>query len=321
MIVQQYQPKWEQALIDLAHEAYSPVTQTDLPNYERLEEQRLTHAYQVCGDITSKYSRSFYLATTLLPKEKRTAVRALYAFCRVADNIVDEGVGNAEVVLKEWRHHSLSNKPLPDDPVALAWTDTRLRYSIPNRYAEQLIEGLELDIKQQRYETFEELSVYCYGVASTVGLMSMHIIGFHQKQAIPFAIKLGVALQMTNILRDIAEDWRVQRNYLPLQELAAYGLSERDLDGPHDYDKWREFMRFQIDRNRRLYAEAQPGIAMLNSDGRMAVSAAANLYAGILDDIEAHDYNVFSRRAHMSDWKKVRKLYGIYRQVRSLGNS
>ncbi|RPI85712.1 MAG: phytoene/squalene synthase family protein [Chloroflexi bacterium] len=318
MIVQQYRPKWEQNLLNLAHEAYNPVTQTALPRFESLEDRRLTEAYRVCGDITSRYSRSFYLATRLLPKEKRTAVRALYAFCRVADNIVDDGNGNANEVLKEWKHHSLSNTPLPEDPVALAWTDTRLRYSIPHRYAEQLIEGLELDIKPQRYETFEDLSVYCYGVASTVGLMSMHIIGFQREQAIPYAIKLGVALQMTNILRDIAEDWRVQRIYLPLQELDAYGLSERDLDGPHEYEKWRQFMRFQINRNKRLYAEAQPGISMLNPDGRTAVHAAANLYAGILDDIEAHDYDVFSRRAHLSDWKKVRKLFGIYRQVRSL---
>ena len=119
----------------------------------------------------------------------------------------------------------------------------------------------------ERYHTFGELTTYAYGVASTVGLMSMHIIGFAGEQAIPYAIKLGVALQLTNILRDIGEDWRAGRLYLPMDEMAAFGLSEADLDRGRVDDRWRALMRFQIERNRRLYAEANPGIALLNREG------------------------------------------------------
>ncbi len=202
--------------------------------------------------------------------------------------------------------------PPPDDLVALAWADTRLRYRIPQRYAEQLIEGVGRDLHQQSYRTFEDLTTYAYGVASTVGLMSMHIIGFAGEQAIPYAIKLGIALQLTNILRDIGEDWRSGRVYLPMDEMAAFGLTEADLDRGQVDDRWRVFLRFQIERTRRLYAEARPGITLLNSDGRFAVAAASELYRAILEDIEAHDYDVFYRRAHVSAWDKARRLPGIW---------
>jgi phytoene synthase len=177
---------------------------------------------------------------------------------------------------------------------------------------EQLIEGVRRDLNQKRYATFEELTAYAYGVASTVGLMSMHIIGFSSPAAIPYAIKLGVALQITNILRDVSEDWRMGRLYLPLQELAAYGLSEADVARGQVDRRWRAFMRFQIARVRRLYEEAWPGIALLNKDGRFAIAAAGELYRAILDDIEAHDYDVFSRRAHLSAWRKLGRLPGIW---------
>ena len=120
--------------------------------------------------------------------------------------------------------------PSADDPVGLAWSDTRHRYAIPERYAEQLIEGVTRDLHQKRYETFDDLSTYAYSVASTVGLMSMHIIGFHSVEAIPYAIKLGVALQMTNILRDVGEDWRMGRLYLPQRNSHDSFLTEDDLD-------------------------------------------------------------------------------------------
>ena len=145
-----------------------------------------------------------------------------------------------------------------------------------------------------------------------VGLMSMHIVGFSGPRAIPYAIKLGVALQITNILRDVAEDQRADRVYLPTQELAQYGLSAADLAAGEVNERWREFMRFQIRRNRRLYAEAWPGIAMLHKDGRLAVAAAAGFYQEILSDIEAHDYDVFNRRAHLSGLAKLRMIPGLW---------
>ena len=140
----------------------------------------------------------------------------------------------------------------------------------------------------------------------------MHIIGFAGEQAIPYAIKLGVALQITNILRDVEEDWCAGRVYLPMDELTAYGLSEADLVRKQVDDCWRAFMHYQIERNRRLYNEARPGIALLHRDGRFAVAAASDLYRAILNDIEAHNYDVFNRRAHVSAWGKVRRLPGIW---------
>jgi phytoene synthase len=142
--------------------------------------------------------------------------------------------------------------------------------------------------------------------------MVMHIIGFGDEDALPYAIKLGVALQLTNILRDVGEDWAAGRLYLPLTELAEFGLDETDVNAGRISDSWRAFMRFQLARVRQLYEEAQPGVQLLNSDGRLAVSAAAGLYRGILDDIEAHDYDVFNRRAHISTAEKLKRVPAVW---------
>jgi phytoene synthase len=142
--------------------------------------------------------------------------------------------------------------------------------------------------------------------------MSMHIVGYADKAAIPYAVKLGVALQLTNILRDIGEDWERGRLYLPLDELAAYGLTEAAVADQYRGYRWQAFMRFQIARTRRLYDEAMPGIALLERRGRFAVAAAAELYRGILADIEAHNYDVFTRRAHVSNLQKAARLPRIW---------
>ncbi len=299
------QTSWEHHLLALAHEG--------LEGYIYIEpvvadEAALSQAYLTCDQITKEHSRTFYLASALLPTEKRMAARALYAFCRVSDDLVDRKSDASAQKLQEWRWRSLSNHPSLNDPVALAWADARSRFGIPRRYAEQLIEGVGRDLDQNRYASFEELSAYCYGVASTVGLMAMHITGFGGPEAIPYALKLGVALQLTNILRDVGEDWENGRLYLPLDELGYFSLSEDDIAAGIVDDRWRAFMRFQIDRTRRLYAEALPGISMLDPDGRFAIAAAAELYQAILEDIEAHDSDVFTRRAHLSKWEKLRRL-------------
>jgi phytoene synthase len=301
---------WEHTLLSLAYEARHSVKAT-APKYVA-DRDLLTRAYAHCDSVTALHSRSFYLATSLLPGDKRRAIRALYAFCRVSDDIVDCPEGDAERSLAAWRTKALSSELSKSDLVVTAWVDTRLRYRIPHRYAEQFIQGVARDLDQKRYDTFEDLAAYAYGVASTVGLMSMHIIGFSGGEAIPYAIKLGVALQLTNILRDVREDWRAGRVYLPAEELAEFGLTEADLAAGQMDDRWRAFMRFQIARNRRLYAEAWPGIALLDRDGRLAVAAAGELYRAILGDIEAHDYDVFARRAHVSGWSKLRMLPGIW---------
>lgn len=306
---------WEHSLLQRAQHALDNRTPNAPINVERT---LLEQAYERCAALTSKHSRTFYMASSLLPVEQRQAARALYSFCRVSDDLVDRGSGDRLHKLLQWRAESLSPNPSPDNPVALAWTDTRSRYTIPRQYAEQLLDGVALDLTQNRFETFDDLAHYCYGVASTVGLMTMHIVGYHGEAAIPYAIKLGVALQLTNILRDVGEDWANGRFYLPQDELADFGLTEADVAQSVVDDRWRAFMKFQIARTRRLYREALPGVAMLGKSGRFAIAAAAELYQAILKDIEAHDYDVFNRRAHVNGWQKLLRLPGIW--WRSRGN-
>lgn len=296
--------QWERTLLDRALQAldgWEPARRVDAVPAD------LQQAYTHCADITSQHSRTFYLASGLLPPAKRMAVRALYAFCRVSDEIVDRAGGNAEADLDAWRRRVLSSEP-SDDPVVRAWADTRARYHIPQLYAEQLLDGVASDLRRTRYATFTELVEYCYGVACTVGLMSMHIIGFSGVDAVPHAIKLGVALQLTNILRDVGEDWRAGRVYLPAEDLRAFDVSEDDIAGGLLSERWRAFMHFQVTRARQFYAQSRPGIAMLHKDGRFAVSAAGSLYEAILDDILAHRCDVFRRRAHVSPLGKAIRL-------------
>jgi 15-cis-phytoene synthase len=270
------------------------------------------NAYQHCANITYQNSRTFYMASSLLPLEKRHAVRALYAFCRVSDDLVDRGETDATEQLAAWRQRTVMDVNSASDSVALAWSDTRRRYHIPPLFADQLLEGVSKDLDRVRYNTFDELTEYCYGVACTVGLMSMHITGYEGREAFPFAIRLGVALQLTNILRDVGEDWRMGRLYLPKEELDAFGITEDDIASGQVTESWRRFMRFQIERARRLYSASLPGIKLLNSDGRFAIAAAAELYQSILTHIEENDFDVFHQRASLNKWGKLRRLPGIW---------
>jgi len=307
---------WEHRLLALAREPL----ETDIePVHITADAQTLERAYAHATALTREHSRTFYLASRLLPREKRRAVRALYAFCRVSDDLVDKASGNRKARIEAWRRRALASHPAADSPVALAWAHTRARYGIPMDYANQLLDGIARDIETTRYATFDDLAEYAYGVASTVGLMAMHIVGFDGREAIPHAVKMGVALQLTNILRDVGEDWRHGRLYLPLEELAAFDLTEADVAVGRVDDRWRALMRFEIVRNRGLYAEALPGIGRLHSDGRFAIGAAGELYGAILDDIEAHDYDVFRRRAHIGAPGKLRRLPGIWWRARVRG--
>jgi len=182
----------------------------------------------------------------------------------------------------------------------------------------QLIDGVARDLHQSRYQTFHELATYCYGVASTVGLMSMHIVGFKSNDAIPYAIKLGVALQMTNILRDVGEDFRNGRVYLPREELAFYGIREEDIAAGRITDNWRQFMKFQMERTRHLYEESWAGVKMLEREGQLAIGAASVFYQGILDYIEKHDYDVFTRRASLSTMGKVSRIPALWWKIKAL---
>jgi phytoene synthase len=246
---------WEPKLLSMAYEARPNVR--PVQSEPVVDRARLQQAYRSCRDLTARHSRTFYLASSLLPRPKQQAVRALYAVCRVTDDLVDEANGEAEEALAAWHHRILAPpRSEEENPVAIAWADTQQRYGIPRRYIEQLFDGVESDLQPTRYATFADLTIYAYKVASTVGLMSMHIIGFSGQEAIPYAVKLGVALQITNILRDIGEDWRAGRLYLPTTELESFGLAEADLAAGQVDARWRAFMHFQIERNRQLYQEA-----------------------------------------------------------------
>ena len=311
------QAQWERQLINLAGVEQHPSARPLFSYWAG--DAELQVAYRKAGTITRAHSKSFYLASALLPEEKRSAVRALYAFCRTVDDIVDETSDYDRTLrLDYWRTVVKSASASTSDLVASAWADTLTRYHIPHHYALQLIDGVARDLNQSRYQTFDELATYCYGVASTVGLMSMYIVGFKSNDAIPYAIKLGVALQMTNILRDVGEDFRNGRVYLPREDLLFHGISETDIEMGQVTPRWRQFMKFQIDRARQLYKESWEGVKMLDREGRLAIGAASVFYQGILDDIEKNDYNVFSRRASLSAIGKASRIPALWLKIKNL---
>jgi phytoene synthase len=313
----QVQANWENRLLALAGNISHPPTRPFFSYWAG--DASLRKAYKQSAKITSHHSKSFYFASGLLPEEKRSAVRALYAFCRTVDDIVDESSdGERDSQLDYWRGMVENTSFAENDLVAAAWADTLTRYHIPRHYALQLIDGVARDLFQIRYQTFEELATYCYGVASTVGLMSMYIVGFHSSEAVPYAIKLGVALQMTNILRDVGEDYHNGRLYLPREELLFHGIQEADIAEGRITENWRQFMKFQIDRTRQLYAESWAGVKMLEREGQLAIGAASIFYQGILDEIEKSDYDVFSRRASLSALGKVSRIPALWLRVKTL---
>lgn len=305
-------PGWEYELLHMAQKGQSPHV---LSNHRGtgFSPETYKHAYVHCSEITRAHSKTFYLASSLMGAPKRNSVRALYAFCRMCDDTVDKpSESDPQKSLETWREKSLSAGSQEDELVAIAWNDTRLRHGIPAIYVEQLIDGVAQDLKTVRYQDFPSLASYCYGVASTVGLMAMHIIGFKDQDAIPYAVRLGIALQLTNILRDVGEDWRMGRMYLPLDELHGHGLREDDIALGIVTPRWRKFMKFQIARVRDLYRTSLPGVKLLDKSGRFATYAAGILYERILDEIEKNDYDVFTRRAHTSKLTKLKLLPGIW---------
>lgn len=300
---------------------------TPPPSPEPNREVDLDRAFDLCSEITRDHSKSFYFSTSFLPREKRRAIRAFYAFCRTTDDTVDvlsKGESETRPYLDTWRQSSRLSASDQENPVLAAWTSVRDRYRVPQVYIEELIDGCETDLIVSRYETWEELKQYCYCVASTVGLISMHIIGVNDDDEALFnqsrqpAINLGIALQLTNILRDVGEDLARGRVYLPQEDLRRFNYSEEALrEGVID-ERFRALMRFQIQRARALYQQSVPAISVLKQDGRVAVGAAALLYRGILDKIIENDFDVFHRRAHLSFREKIQRMPEIIWTVKRL---
>lgn len=272
-------------------------------------------------DTIRKNSKTFFFATALLPKRKRSAIRALYAFCRATDDLVDVSKAT-QAQMEDWREKVSLPADQQTEPILYLWSLTRQQYPIDPRYEQELITGVSFDISPRRYATWAELETYCYHVASTVGLLSIPIVGLRKgitfDQAAPYAIKLGVALQLTNILRDVGEDARRGQVYLPEADLERFALTHADILSGMQDERFSALMKFEIRRARRLYQEALPGVAMLSFSGQLAVGAAALLYRAILDEIEAMRYAVYHARAYTTERKKLTMLPKILFTVLNL---
>ncbi|NTV63107.1 MAG: phytoene/squalene synthase family protein [Oscillochloris sp.] len=294
---------------------------TELPPQVGLDDrppqppQRLAEAYHYCDQLIREHSKSFFLSTQFLPTPKRRAVRAFYAFCRVTDDTVDQADNDPIRALAEWVQQARATYPITDNPVLLAWHDTRTTYNLSPGLVDELLAGVAMDLSINRYATFADLWLYCYRVASVVGLLSMGVTGAAPGAA-PYAIKLGVALQMTNILRDVGEDVKRGRVYLPEEDLQRFGLTADDiLHGVYD-ERFRTMMKFQVERTYQLYDESWDGIGLLPEDSRFAVAAAARVYRGILDNLVANNYDSYTRRAYLTLREKLVRLPRLWLDVR-----
>lgn len=279
----------------------------------------LEDAYELCRQVTAKYSKTFYIGTLLMSPEKRRAIWAIYVWCRRTDELVDgpRAAQTTPETLDQWEQQLESifaGHPLEDPDVALV--DTLKQFPIDIQPFRDMIAGQRMDLYRSRYQTFEELELYCYRVAGTVGLMTTPVMGIDtQARTAPWytgsidptqeAVALGIANQLTNILRDVGEDARRGRIYLPLDELALFNYTEADLFNGVVDDRWRELMRFQIQRARKFFSQAEKGISDLSADARFPVWSALMLYSKILDEIERNDYDVFRRRAYVPGLRKL----------------
>ncbi len=278
-------------------------------------------SYELCRQITAEYGKTFYLATLLMSVPKRRAIWAIYAWCRNTDELVDgaDADETTPATLDRWEAQLEEMfRGNPTDNCDVALVDTIAKFpDLAIQPFRDMITGQRMDLRKNRYYSFEELSLYCYRVAGTVGLMSNAIVGVDSRQFtapwdchnvnIPTeeAVALGIGKQLTNILRDVGEDAERGRIYLPLDELALFNYSEQDLLNQVVNDNWRALMKFQIQRARKYYQQAECGISRLSPDVRWPVWAALLLYQQILDSIESNDYDVFNRRAYVSTPKKL----------------
>jgi phytoene synthase len=251
-----------------------------------------------CLKVARGKAKNFFYGFLLLPTAKRDALCALYAFMRGVDDIADEP-GSVE----EKRRRLAERRAEMDivlaggksgDPVWPAFRHTMKRYSIPLQYLHDLISGAEMDQAVRDYEAFDQLLEYCYRVAGTVGLACLHVFGFQDQQAPKLAKRMGIAFQLTNILRDVADDLAMGRIYLPREDLRKFGCREEDLRAGHFTEEWRALIEFEVRRAREYYSEAFPLLYMIEEDSRAALWALVRIYVGVLERIETRNYDVFA---------------------------
>lgn len=285
----------------------------------------LAEAYESCRLETAEWAKTFYLGTLLMPPAKRRAIWAIYVWCRRTDELMDSPEAQTRPVaelasrLDVWERRT---RELFDGKVRnaldLVMRDTLERYPQPLQPYLDMIEGMRMDLTATRYANFEDLRLYCYRVAGTVGLMTQEVMGVDSAytsaawsqcpDTSEAAVALGIANQLTNILRDVGEDRERGRIYLPQDELAQFGYGEAELMAGVVNENWRQLMRFQLKRAREWFARSEAGVRFLAPDARWPVWASLRLYRGILDVIERHNYDVFNKRAYVPRMSKFLDL-------------
>ena len=265
-------------------------------------------AYEYCRRLTKERAKNFYYAFITLPARKRKAIYAAYAFCRLCDDATDD-VTDAEEksrrVAEQRGGLARTYAGAPDGKVFVALQDAINTYNIPLQYLEDVINGVEMDISKTRYSTFEELREYCYRVASSVGLICIEIFGYEHPSAREYAVDLGLAMQLTNILRDIEEDIGRDRVYIPQEDLDRFGYFEEDLRLGRITDNFQALMRFQVERAREHFSRGQKLLPLLSPRSRACPAVLHGTYSRILDRIEDAGYNVFGRRIGLSTKEKL----------------
>ena len=267
---------------------------------------------RVCRRITREHARTFYFASACLPRAIRAHAYAVYGFCRWADDGVDAAdspeAARANLrIAREALDLAVSDRLAP--PGLAAFRRTLQERGIPRDLFDALLDGMEMDLSNPRYGEFADLDIYCYRVAGVVGLMMTHVFGFRHDRCLPHALALGTAMQLTNIARDVGEDARNGRIYLPAEEMDRFGVDvQQVLEGRVD-DRSRDLIRFQIARARHYYQLAEAGIPdLIGTSSRLTVRVMGRLYAGILGAIERNNYDVFTRRAHVPTASKLKTL-------------
>ena len=293
---------------------------------------QLTMAYSVCRGITRTNAKNFYYAFLVLPKRKREALCAVYAFMRRCDDIADDpGLSFEErrYKLDTWLdalHRAQQGEP-SDDPILLALTDTQRRYTIPAGLLDELAMGTAMDVESTpenleasasaeaatspltvQYKTFEDLKVYCYRVASVVGLVCIHIFGYRDPAAESLAEQCGLAFQLTNVIRDVKEDAAMGRVYLPEEDLAKFGLSAADLLSNPDAARFRPLLTLEADRAREFYQAGDQLISYISEDSQPALWVLVNIYRRLLEKIAERQYDVFSGKVSLTVSEKLRIL-------------
>lgn len=265
-------------------------------------------AYDHCQRVAKDQAKNFYYAFKTLPPQKRRAIYAAYAFCRICDDIADEDhtleskramLADTRLAFRDAQHNASA------DPVFLALQDAAKTFDIPQNYFEQIVEGVEMDLSWSRFRNFEELRTYCYKVASVVGLVCIQVFGYEDPNAKTYAIDLGLAMQLTNILRDVKEDADLGRIYIPLDEMERFGYSEQDLMAGVVNDQFRQLMAFQVDRARRYFASGKRLIPLVSSESQACPSVMHGVYSSVLDRIEASNFQVFDKRIGLSTGEKL----------------